>query len=363
MNVTRWSALALSLLFLTACLGGGGGGGGGGSSPSSPELKIGPSDAFTLDSSGLHDTTSQAARSVPAFGSVTQSSNHGVSGVTTDAASTTFDGTNVSLTVTREDGSSLALDSSAHEYEKGYSNPGIIGYSGRSHTLLDFTNNSLSAANVAVIWENDDPLDYLAGGYWLHLEGNVGTGRITGVEVGAFADGPELSGASPVIPILGTARYQGAGGGLYAYEFGSQQGEVPRGSVEFGEFSGTTTLTADFDARTISGCIGCPGGLSGDAILVLPNGESRGFSGNVSARIDLGAASFDSGGRFTSQDVEVVILGTDVTSTTGSWGGQFSNIPDASGDPRLVAGTAGAEWTESDGSEGGFVGAYYGFKQ
>ena len=50
--------------------------------------------------------------------------------------------------------------------------------------------------------------------------------------------------------------------------------------------------------------------------------------------------------------------GRTVTDTSGSWGGQFSNIQDAAGNPRLVAGTTGADWTESDGSRGAFVGAY-----
>ena len=119
----------LAVLAATAVIAACGGGGSGGSvgSPSAPELKIGRADAFTLDSGGVHDATSQAARSVPAFGSVTQSSNRGVSGVTTDAASTTFDGTNVNLTVNREDGSNFALDSAVHKIGESYFDPRNTG--------------------------------------------------------------------------------------------------------------------------------------------------------------------------------------------------------------------------------------------
>ena len=52
-----------------------------------------------------------------------------------------------------------------------------------------------------------------------------------------------------------------------------------------------------------------------------------------------------------------------VTSTTGSWGGKFSNVQDAAGDPRLVAGTYGGRAVTSGGTESVFVGAYYGLKR
>ena len=49
--------------------------------------------------------THQAATTLPAFGSVTQSRNSNVSGITTDVAETTFTGDRFTLKVTREDGS------------------------------------------------------------------------------------------------------------------------------------------------------------------------------------------------------------------------------------------------------------------
>ena len=43
--------------------------------------------------------------------------------------------------------------------------------------------------------------------------------------------------------------------------YGSDGGAVPEGSEELGEFSGIATLTADFNAGTIDGCIGCAGNV------------------------------------------------------------------------------------------------------
>ena len=43
--------------------------------------------------------------------------------------------------------------------------------------------------------------------------------------------------------------------------------------------------------------------------------------------------------------------------------GQFSNIPDSAGAPRLLAGTFGAEATGAGGSEGSFLGSFVGTKE
>ena len=63
---------------------------------------------------------SQAGSSLPAFGSVTQSANRsGASGVSTDRASTEFDGETFVLKVDRQNGKDLHL-STAEDYASGY---------------------------------------------------------------------------------------------------------------------------------------------------------------------------------------------------------------------------------------------------
>ena len=261
------------------------------------------------------------------------------------------------LTVRREDGSSLSLNSAtdAFDYQSFYS--GIRGHTGRSYALLDYTDTTVSVSAIGVSWNNADPTDYLAGGYWMHLEGTADPLRITGVEVGAFVDGPELS-SSPALPSIGTASYQGPAAGIYSTRYGSDT-LAPVGSTEIGEFSATAELTADFGSMTISGCVGCTGTI--ETVGIFQNaatGETFEVYDSSDTRVTLGSAPIETNGSFRVGQVSLTSPGVDVTSSSGSWGGQFSNISDAQGDPRLVAGTFGGEAGTSGGSEVVFVGAY-----
>ena len=78
----------------------------------------------------------------------------------------------------------------------------------------------------------------------------------------AIVDGPEIDPAHPPdIPLSGTASYVGLAGGIYAYAPGAtiDEKEFPLVSDAW---EGISTLTADFAAGTISGCIGCVGDLN-----------------------------------------------------------------------------------------------------
>ncbi len=161
----------------------------------------------------------------------------------------------------------------------------------------------------------------------------------------------------------GTATYAGSAAGLYGYRYGRSHSGVPNGTHAIGEYAGEASLTANFAARTISGCIGCSGDVIVSGIAVTPSGETVSFNDQTSAKVLLGAASFDSGGVFRSRNVAVQLLGRTVTQTSGSWGGRFSTIDDFAGYPRSVAGTTGAEWNESDGSKGVLVGAWLGLAE
>ena len=77
----------------------------------------------------------------------------------------------------------------------------------------------------------------------------------------------------------------------------------------------------------------------------------------------LGSISLDSNGTFRGEDVRLEHAAISITRTTGAWGGQFSNIPDSAGAPRLLAGTFGAEAISAGGSEGSFLGSFIGTKE
>ena len=354
----NWRILIASVvvLALAAC-----GGGGPSSTPEDPSSDDGSmagapsySEAQSANPGATRRAAGDAAANLPRFGSVTQSSNEGsVAGITGDAASTSFDGRDVRLTITRTDGTNLTFDSASHGVARVSYTDQLPGYSFRGDALLTYTNTSVSLAAVYVNWNDADSSDYIAGGYWAHFVGQADPLQITGAEIGAFVDGPELSG-TPTLPSLGTATYRGSAGGFYGYQ--SAHGS------EIGEFAANATLTADFAANTVSGCVGCGAGVAVTGIHETSEGEVVAFTDVVVPVWLLGEATLGSDGNFRSTDVTLMRSDATVTQTNGSWGGQFSSIADSEGDPRLVAGTAGAEWTESDGAEGVFVGAWFGVK-
>ena len=350
----RISALAVlaGALSLTAC--GGGGGGSTGQAPQQPQFSR--ATAASTNSATVQNAGKSAAGNLPRFGSVTQSSNAGaVAGITGDATSVSFDGRNARVTIRRTDGSRLSFNGATDRFDSVSYAPIIPGYSFRGDAMLKETATSVSLAAVYTNWNNSNPNDFLAGGYWMHVTGRVSPPVITGAEIGAFVDGPELRGPSTQ-PVTGTASYSGQTGGFYAYR--SAQG------VEIGEYGGLASFTADFGANTISGCIGCNGGVDVSGVAADTSGRTYEFEDvNVPVRLRLAAASIQNDGTFRNRRVSLERDDATVTSTSGSWGGRFSTIQTAANDPRLVAGTAGATWTEATGAEGVFAGAWYAVKR
>ena len=308
------------------------------------------------------------------------------------SVSTVFDGSDVKLTVERTTGSDISLDSatdSVAETLNRYPLPSspISGHTMRDWTMFDHSRAGTSAAHVTLTWnESGDPTDYLAAGYWMHLNGVVSAGSIAGAEIGAFVDGPEFSSA-PALPALGTASYKGHASGFYTVYYGPAWQHLPvpegvelpaGGTWEVGAYTGIATLTANFDSNTVSGCIGCmlPGedpqtillevagdtidanGDRGELYFAYINTPGRNF-----ARIILEDAPIDSAsGTFSGSDLtlEIDYFPAQTGSTSsGTWGGRFSSIPDGSGDPRLVAGTSAAEWNNPSAGSAMFIGTFF----
>ena len=160
---TRILAAAAVALFLTAC----GGGGGGSTTPSammSGETEPQVTAADVQDAASTISVAGQVGSSLPAFGSVTQSANRdGVSGVSTDRASTEFDGETFVLKVDRQSGTDLHLSTA----EDGtFLNPvttsSLAGHdASQDGYIVDYTQSETTLAYGVVSWDSADPSDYL----------------------------------------------------------------------------------------------------------------------------------------------------------------------------------------------------------
>ena len=362
--------ILLSFL-LAAC---GGGGGGGSSTDPMPMLtdmvraeydpQVGQT-AFRGSQSRGTDFISQASSSFfsaaeqpnnPIFGSVVQSYEVNISPVS--EVDTDFDGTNFALRINRQDGSSTTLDTNSDQVSDvveytGNQNPvsnrpAVEGYVGR------VGQNSGTVAGVTVEWSNTDPTDYLAGGYWMHVDNQSQV-----AEIGAFIDGPDYDD-NVDMPVTGTAAYTGGAGGVYLTRLGTGIENLPAGTIKQGEYHGDLSLTADFGANTISGNINNIDffyryALTPDGnVYPLQNILSSGYE------IHLGSASFDQAGQFVGQNISVTHPTIGIASTSGSWAGRFSTVDDSFGNPRGVAGTHRGEAIDTDGANSIFVGAHYG---
>ena len=323
--------------------------------PTPPEnLQLG--DVQALDPEQVLDIARQAAISMPKFGSVVQSAGATLADVNTAAVE--FDRGQMAVTVTRQDGRALTLDSRTDviETEDGLWH----GYAHRGWGLLRVSGNSATIAATVAEWSPNDYGDWIAGGVWLHFTGNLWRTpvSIVGAEIGAFVDGPELDGSS-TLPSLGIATYNGVAAGFFAARYGNEYAGtiLPPGTVGIGAYEGDLRLTADFGDGSISGKVDS---IEISGIYETPRGALLELSGPSVSELHLGATGFTDG-RFTGG---VTVTSTDprfvVVNSSGSWGGKFSTIDDGDGNPRLVAGTHGGRATTLGGSQSVFVGMFNG---
>ncbi len=311
------------------------------------------------------DVTGEAAVSLPQFGGggVVQSAGVGVAGAS--SVSTSFDGTELTVTISREDGSALTLNSGSDSSEGSETvDSPIGGHGARSWVLFEPTTDGMSVAVATVTANEDDVADYLTVGHWMHIAVDVAEFSFTGAEIGAFVDGPELMAPPANLPAGGTASYYGPASGAYSVLHGTDTGVVP-GSTEGGIFDSTVELAADFADNTISGCVGCRDGVALFGELYdADTGESTEVMFEDSGyRLRLDSTVLDPNGTFLGEDMRLEHPDISIASTEGAWGGRFSNVADSAGDPRLVAGTFGAEATSAGGSEGAFLGSFVGTKE
>ena len=340
---------ALAPLFLTAC-----GGGGDSTSSTQPETTQTVLSPLIADLDTLQEKATAAATSTPNFGSVTQSSNASDNGTTTDTASTEFDDGSVTLTITRSDGTKHVIGSANKQVSVNLQ-PLLTDYTFQGEGLVNESEdgNKILIAAVYVNWDEDDDTDYLAGGYWTRVNIDpADDNTFTSVDMGAFVDGPELADGDRTYRTTGAATYKGQSAGLYTYDNTLNQ--------FIGEYTSSAELTADFENSSIKGCLGCDGRVT----IVAADKDGNFYNWNLPIRVFLETTSFDMTGDFTG-DVRVARFDrSGLIDTDGNWGGRFSNEftedkDDTPGDPRLAAGTVGADWTEAGGARGTLLGAWF----
>jgi len=340
-------------LFLVFLLVGCGGGGG----DSRSDLRDEAFGALSAATQEGRAAAHAAARATPGFtaSGVIQSSIADDAGVTAAAIMTTHPSpAMLDIDIDRAGGDSISLNSARHSVEGDTEPSPVTGRQFTDALLYRPDASRFTLARVAIDWALDDPMDYLAGGYWIHATGEVVAGDSSQAEIGAFVDGPELRGA-PTLPVAGTATYSGLAAGAYTallgIEFGPDQGRQ-----DIGEFEADISLTADFGNATVAGSLE---NIVLDFFATTPDGQVEEHGGeSVGYGLTLGG-SIRENGTFAGTDL-VLSHPLVPVATQGSWGGRFSAANDADGNPRIVAGTIGGTGSTPGGTEVSFVGAFYG---
>ncbi len=170
---------------------------------------------------------------------------------------TTFVDNVLSIDVRYHDGRTRTLDTVRH-YENSWGlylpRPLQPGHSSREWLLAENHYDGKILLYTVVSWNDDDPADYLAAGWWLVYQAGAPYYAVDYATRGSSSMAPKSTPQDR--PLTGTATYVGGSDGLYTYNYGRNWGELA-GSSEYTEFAGTISLTADFAGRRISGCLGC----------------------------------------------------------------------------------------------------------
>lgn len=278
---------------------------------------------------------------------------------------TSFDGDKLTVFVRDEPEGKLHLNTVRDAVETIRFRPQVRNHSGRSWVLRNTAHESATQVYALVSWNNEDPTDYLAAGWWIHYESGE---RYP--ERAIFVDGPEIDPImNPAdLPLTGTASYHGRGSGIFAYAFGSDWAEFEGGST-YDAYRGAMDIVADFEAGTLSGCLGCTGDLVADRTHLeyrfrqiperyLPEADAplEEYEIHFEPIAYNADGSFES--EFDSAAGSVRHPERTITRSRAFWGATLSSFDDADGNPRLIAGFNDAGFEEEDGSRGFLFGVF-----
>ena len=277
---------------------------------------------------------------------------------------TTFVDNVLSVDVRYHDGRTRTLDTVRHRdgsWGLWLPRPLQPNHSSREWLLSENHYDGKILAYAVVSWNDTDPTDYLAAGWWLVYPPGAPYQAVGSATRGVFLDGPELDPAdAPDLPLTGTATYVGGAGGVYTYQYGRAWGELA-GSSELTEFVAPVLLSADFDSGRLTGCLGCLGTIEIDPgrhlypILTWRNPDPAASPADYELHF---ASSIDADGAFEDTEITVTHPERTITQTAGTWRGQFSNVADVDGNPRRVVGSTDVHFAEDDGSIGNFTGIF-----
>ena len=276
---------------------------------------------------------------------------------------TEFAGPALRVFVTLEDGREVSVNTTDDAVDSRSAATLIPGHQAREWTFLKDVEQGTSVAYALVSWDGDNPAEYLMAGWWAEFPNqHLPVLSFRDSVQYSIVDGPEIDpSAPPELPLEGQATYVGQAGGLYTYDAGAGWGEN-EGAYVIDEYEGVITMTADFADATLSGCIGCTGDIvTRRAHFGIFLGDEVRDVQSIAADYELhfGGAPLNPDGTFDHAGATTVRHPQrTVTQAEGHWGGAFSNIPDQTGNPRLVAGFSGASFEESDGSAGQFIGVF-----
>ena len=245
---------------------------------------------------------------------------------------TSFDGEILRIELAREDGGTEKFSSVRDEWFSWPWAPFIPNHVGRRWGLIKVAVDHTSLAYSLVSWDNDDPTDYLAAGYWLRFPGTYSRRfpSLSTAETTPFFDGPEIDPAHPPrLPVSGTATYVGPVGGLFTYRYGSDWTGFGD-PVETEEFQGVMTLIADFADNTIAGCMGCIGDIDiNREHLYLQLGYRRAepLALPTDYEVHFAATEINPNGTFEHTDIEVKHPARAITESSGYSGGILIQRP------------------------------------
>ncbi len=276
----------------------------------------------------------------------------------------------VTVTVPRTGGGTRTLDSREHReasWALASPPPALAGFVSREYLLVENRSDGKTLVFANLEQNDSDATDWLVSGWWMHFpRGAAATAIAEASERGLFFAGPELDPWPVELPEDGTATYLGGVGGIYTYRHGPASLHVEqRGATEVAEVGALMALEVDFAAGTLAGCIGCGRPITPQTYYLYPALPFRAdppVASPAGYQIALADGVLTPDGVFQS-DTLIVTHATDadrIMESSGRWGGQFSNVPDATGLPRRVgAGIAHADFAEAGGTgrlEFGFAG-------
>ncbi len=273
---------------------------------------------------------------------------------------TFFSGGKVEI-VEERGGRTYKINSEEHTVQSTPIPARIPGHVAQSWLMVRPEAEGTQMAYVIISWDNNDPTDYLAGGWWsVFPQDEEEVDLFTADRLVYFIDGPEIDPTNPpVLPVTGTATYAGISSGLFQYveAVGYAQHYM------FAEFLAPVQLTADFDAGVVQGCVGCTGEITAGEVHIASLLQSQTAAATPRAdpsgyELHFGPVGWREDGTIYQEAMTVMHESRTVAGSEGVFGAYFSNRPVQTGEPRLTAGLYEANFEEEDGSFGRFNGSF-----